>query len=211
MQYHQPEPVGLFVGEPVPFWHDGVFHFYYLLDREHHSAQHGLGGHEWAHASTRDLTTWVEHPLALTLGKPGACDAATIGGGSVLEHEGTFYAFYSTRTPPATGERLTDHLCLATSTDGVQFTKHPGNPVLSAPEGYNRATFRDPCVFRDDLGVFHLLVAAELLGERPPPLRGCLAHYTSLDLRNWRREEPLLIPGYAGLPQAPGYFHWNDF
>jgi beta-fructofuranosidase len=211
MQYQKPEQVGYYVGEPVPFWHDGVFHLFYLLDREHHAGNNGLGGHEWAHASSRDLVEWEQHPIAVELGKPGEHDAATIGGGSVIEHEGTFYAFYGTRTPQVTGDRVSQHVCLATSTNGVHFTKHPGNPVLSAPEGYSHANFRDPCVFRDDLGVFHLLVTGELTGERPPVQRGCLANFTSLDLRSWRREEALLIPGYAGLPQSPGYFHWNGY
>ena len=64
MQYFKPEGDS-FVGDCMPFFHDGVFHLYYLLDRGHHRERGGLGGHQWAHASSRDLVHWEHHPLAI--------------------------------------------------------------------------------------------------------------------------------------------------
>lgn len=44
-----------------------LFHLYYLLDEGHHQGGGGLGGHQRAHASPRDLLRWKHHPLALPI------------------------------------------------------------------------------------------------------------------------------------------------
>jgi hypothetical protein len=49
MQYFKPQEP-FFAGECMPFFHDGVFHLFYLLDENHHQGKGGLGGHQWAHA-----------------------------------------------------------------------------------------------------------------------------------------------------------------
>jgi beta-fructofuranosidase len=48
MQYFKPEGL-FFAGDPMPFFHDGVFHLFWLLDENHHKGKGGLGGHQWAH------------------------------------------------------------------------------------------------------------------------------------------------------------------
>ena len=57
MQYFKPAG-DFFVGDCRPFWHDGVFHLYWLLDEQHHQTLGGLGrrSDRWddpAHTSTR--------------------------------------------------------------------------------------------------------------------------------------------------------------
>jgi len=54
MQYFRPQ-APYFVGDCMPFFHEGTFHLYYLQDENHHQAKGGLGGHQWAHASSPDL------------------------------------------------------------------------------------------------------------------------------------------------------------
>ena len=58
----------------MPYWDGETFHLFYLLDRDHHAEQGGIGGHQWAHASTTDLVQWTHHPLALPVGLPGSID-----------------------------------------------------------------------------------------------------------------------------------------
>src|SRR5690606_15113845 len=106
MQYYLPNN-NQFVGDCMPFYHDGVFHLYYLLDEEHHGGNEGLGGHQWAHASSRDLVNWQHHPLALPQTEPYEASICT---GSVFFHDGLYYAFYATRLPG-----WQEHLSLATS------------------------------------------------------------------------------------------------
>ena len=152
MQYFKPEDP-FFVGDCMPFYHDGVFHLYYLLDENHHQSLNGLGGHQWAHATSTDLINWQHHPLAIPITEKWEGSICT---GSAFYHSGTYYGFYATRMPDRT-----QHLSLATSTDSINFVKTQPNPFASPERGYSPYHHRDPCVFRDeDDGLFHMVVTA---------------------------------------------------
>ncbi len=216
MQYFKPRAAGQFVGDCMPFFHDGTFHLFYLLDEDHHRARNGFGGHQWAHASSGDLVHWRHHPLAVPVGAEGEYDYLSICTGSVFYHAGIFYAFYATRRVDETGRR-SEHLCRATSPDGAHFTKDPANPLASPQAWYDRYNFRDPCVFRDDhSGQFHMLVTACLNTPEVAGRAGCLAHLVSSDLATWELRQPFLAgrpgrPGYYVAPECCDYFHWNGW
>ncbi len=197
-------PGGAFVGDCLPFFHDGTYHFYYLFDRRNHRSKFGLGAHQWAHASSTDLVHWKHHPLAIPITEEREGSICT---GSMFFHDGTWYGFYATRLPDRS-----EHLSLATSTDGIHFTKTEPNPFASPKPPYRHGPFRDPTVFRDPkTGTFHMLVTAEL--EHPAVERrgGCLAHLVSTDLRHWEQKEPFLVTGYADQPECSELFSWRGW
>jgi beta-fructofuranosidase len=203
MQYYKPDG-NLNVGDCMPFYLDGVFRLYYLVDEGHHRALGGLGGHQWAQASSRDLTSWEHHPLAIPITEAREGSICT---GSVLHHEGTFFGFYATRM-----RDRTQHLSLATSSDGIRFVKQTPNPFASPPHGYDPLDYRDPCVFHSRAdGRFHMLVTASLTDPPVPGRGGCLAHLVSEDLRHWEQCEPFIIPGLPGAPECPDYFAWRGW
>lgn len=216
MQYWKPAD-GTSVGDPMPFWWDGTFHLFYLIDDGHHSKFHGLGGHIWGHAASRDLIHWEHHPLAVPLGEEGACDQYGICTGSVFHHEGTFYAFYATRTLDKgrlddPQRQVTERVCLSMSRDCIHFTKSPANPILSPPSGYMRQHFRDPFILRDEeTGRFRMLVTACLDQPAAHGRGGCLAQFVSNDLSRWEAAEPFLVPGLVGVPECPDHFYWNGW
>ncbi len=185
------------------FYNNGTFRLYYLLDEGHHSALGGLGGHQWAQASTRDLIHWEHHPLAIPLTEDFEGSICT---GSVFYNAGVYYGFYATRE-----RNWTQHLNLATSRDGIHFEKV--NESLSyPPDGYDPHHFRDPVVFQDqDTRLFHLLATARLQAHSIPSRGGCLAHLVSDDLLHWEYREPFIIPGFTDVPECPDYFRWNDW
>ena len=198
IQYWKPA-ANFNVGDCMPFFHDGVFHLFYLRDKRHAGSKNGLGAHQWAHASTRDLVHWEHHPLAL--GVDEECEAS-ICTGSLLHAEGTFYAFYATRLMD-----WTEHLSMASSQDGIHFVKQKPNPFASPPAGY-APDFRDPAVFRDDhTGLFHLLVTSSVKDGRG----GCLTHLQSRDLRQWEFSDPLVLGTGANAPECADYFSWNGW
>jgi hypothetical protein len=215
-----------YVADCMPFFHDGVFRLFYLVDKGHHTDLKGLGGHQWAQASSRDLVHWEHHGLAIAITQEGEGSICT---GSVFFHEGTYYAFYATRMSDRT-----EHLSLATSRDGIHFEKtdqcnlgraaaeagRPGqsrtmdcvpNPFASPPPGYRPRDYRDPHVFLGDDGLFHLLVTAWL--ERSPVAGrgGCLGHLVSGDLKNWEQRDPFFAPGLPEPPECPECFSWNGW
>ena len=216
MQYFKPQQATQFVGDCMPFFHDGTFHLFYLLDEEHHRARNGFGGHQWAHAASDDLVNWRHYPLAVPIGDEGEVDYLSICTGSVFYHAGVFYAFYATRWVGEDGQRG-EYLCRATSSDGVHFTKDSANPFASPHTWYDTHNFRDPAVFRDEQSdQFHMLVTA---CERSPQVAdraGCLAHLVSCDLQNWQLQPPFIAgqpgrPGHSLSPECCDYFEWNGW
>lgn len=204
MQYFKPEVAHQWVGDCMPFYHEGVFHFYYLIDEEHHRALGGLGGHQWAHATSTDLVTWVHHPLALAITEENEGSICT---GSVLYHGGTYYAFHAVRRYD-----WTQRLGIATSADSIHFTKHPVPPHADPPAGYDPTHYRDPFVFQDPAtGQFHMLVTARREHEPIAALGGCLAHLVSDDLEQWQVIEPFLLPGFMDVPECAELFAWNGW
>lgn len=204
MQYFKPDAAGFFAGDCMPFFHDGTFHLFYLLDEEHHAALGGQGGHQWAHTTSTDLSNWTHHPLAIVLTQEWERSICT---GSTFFHDDTFYAFYATRMAD-----WTQHLSLATSQDGITFHKAEPNLLASPPKGYDPFHYRDPFVFWDkDTQLFHMLVTAMLDDYPLHNLGGCLAHLTSPDLKHWDVEAPFLIPGFLGAPECSDYFFWHGW
>ena len=204
MQYFKPQGDHLFAGDPMPFFHDGTFHLYYLLDEDHHAARDRLGGHQWAHASSSDLMRWTHHPLAIALTQEWEGSICT---GSTLYDGGAFYSFYAVRM-----RDRSQHLSLATSRDGIHYHKVGPHPFASPPRGYDPQHYRDPFVFRDGRpGLYHMLVTARLENYPVANRGGCLAHLVSSDLATWDARAPFFISGLPDVPECPDYFCWNGW
>lgn len=213
MQYWKPDAANEFAGDMMPYWDGERFHLFYLLDRDHHAEQGGLGGHQWAHASSVDLIVWEHHPLALPIGEPGSVDQHGICTGSIFEHEGTYHAYYATRIKRPDGAHY-EAICQAASHDLIDFVKSPFNPMFAPGPDLNPADHRDPHLFRDpETGLFHMLVTAQKAARHSENSlnRGILAHYLSRDLQQWEAQSPFLTPGDNPVPECPEHFYWNGF
>ena len=203
MQYFTPVGGAYFVGDCIPFAHDGTYYLYWLLDEGHHSALGGLGGHQWCVSTTRDLVHWQHHPIAIGIDEEWEKSICT---GSVVFHEGQFYAFYATRL--LDNGNVCERLSYATSPDALHYTKQQPNPFFTSAQGFSERNFRDPKVSVDADGVFHLFVSSEKTeGEGP---RGCLVHMTSKDLKDWKVLGTVL-DGLNAVPECPDYFEWNGW
>jgi hypothetical protein len=197
-QFWSPRGFNTHVGDCMPFFHAGRFHLFYLFDRNHGLSKWGLGAHQWAHASTTDLVHWEHHPLAIAITQESEGSICT---GSVFFHAGIYHAYYSVRMADLSASPL----CVATSEDGIHFTKLPPFAYLTSP--YKPEPARDPVVFHEEAtGRFHLLATTSLADGR-----GCLAHLVSPDLQHWEQREPFLIPGLSGEPECPDTFAWRGW
>lgn len=205
MQYFSPVGNGLFVGDCIPFSHNGTYYLYWLLDSAHHAALGGYGGHQWAVSTTKDLKTWEHHPVVLGIDEPWEKSICT---GSVVYNKGKFYAFYATRLT-ADG-KVNEQLSYAISDDGIHFTKQKPNPFYTYAEGYSKRDFRDPKAIVDEQGAFHLFVSSKKDPADLPDYDGALVHMVSKDLKKWEIREPILS-GQGSVPECPDYFKWNDW
>jgi hypothetical protein len=204
MQYFKPKG-DLFVGDCIPFSRNGVYYYYWLLDSAHHKSLNGLGGHQWALSTSSDLKHWKQYPLVLGIDEAWEKSICT---GSVVYYKGKYYAFYATRL--INDGKVNEQLSYAISDDGVHFQKQKPNPFYTSAPGYSKRNFRDPKVFVDNNGEFHLFVASN---QEHPVMginSGCLVHLSSKDLKNWTVHEPILT-GQGSTPECPDYFYWKGW
>lgn len=207
MQYFKPAEKHLFSGDGMPYYHNGTFYLYWLLDEGHHAGLEGLGGHQWALSTTEDLINWKHYPVALGIDNEEW--EKSICTGSVIAEGDKFYAFYATRVKE--DGKIHEQLSYAISTDGgLTYKKQEPNPFYFAPEECISRDFRDPKVFKDADGLFHLFIAGNLKEPALAGFGGYLIHLVSTDLKNWKEiESPL--HGQRGTPECADYFKWNDW
>lgn len=205
LQYYTPVGDNLFVGDCIPFYHNETYYLYWLIDKGHHSALNGLGGHQWVVSTTTDLKNWQHYPVVIGIDEDWEKSICT---GSVVYAKNKFYAFYATRS--LKNGKSTEELSYAVSNDGIKFTKQKPNPFFTAPAGYSTANFRDPKVVVDAQGVFHLFISTQETNASLKKQAGALAHLSSTDLTNWTVNAPVLT-GQNEVPECPDYFAWNGW
>ncbi len=93
IQYFRPR-CGAWIGDVVPYAHDGTMHVFYLLDRRHHGSKWGQGAHYWGHLSSRDLLHWTEHENFGEFDTP----FESCGTGTPFFHNGKLHFAYGLHT-----------------------------------------------------------------------------------------------------------------
>jgi hypothetical protein len=207
VQYFKPTG-NLFVGDCIPFYHDGTYYLYWLLDSGHHSALKGLGGHQWALSTSKDLVNWQHYPVVIGIDEDWEKSICT---GSVVYSRNKFYAFYATRLIDNNG-KVNEQLSYAVSEDGIHFVKQKPNPFYTYAPGYNKRNFRDPKVSVDEKGDFHLFVSSstDTTAEMNEGEKGALVHLVSRDLKKWDILQPVIL-NQTDVPECPDYFKWNNW
>ncbi|WP_165901805.1 glycoside hydrolase family 68 protein [Reinekea marinisedimentorum] len=137
---------------------------------------------------------------------PKAWDSVSLWTGYTLKHDGIYYLFYTARCQSDVAEDgyigHTQRIGVATSTDLVNWTKHPANPILSCPgapyetqqEAFNKHLgWRDPCIVADEKGGFYAFFTCR--AQQGDPLkRGAIGRAYSQDLINWKVLPPAADP-----------------
>lgn len=142
--FHLSPPLGWMNDPNGLVYFQGEYHVFY----QHHPHSPKWGPMYWGHAKSADLVHWEHRPIALAPGDdfdPDGC----FSGSAVVEAE-TLYLFYTGHR--WLGEAGNDAQgmhqvqCLATSTDGVHFTKR--GVVIEAAPYPDIMHFRDPKVWK---------------------------------------------------------------
>ncbi|WP_431230191.1 GH32 C-terminal domain-containing protein [Paenarthrobacter nicotinovorans] len=203
------QPADGWVGDLIPFEKDGEFWLYYL----HEVRSQPKPGTSWNLITTKDLTQFEDHGVALPHGTEAELDFNAYTGSVVVDDAGVHHLFYTGQNPRNLGPdgaplQLVMH---ATSTDGMQsWTKHP-ELTFGAPDGYESGDWRDPFVFRDEAkGQWRMLLAARH-SEGPERRRGVIAQCVSTDLMTWEHTEPFWDPRRYITHECPDVFQWGDW
>jgi len=131
-----------FVFEPVVLYNDSLYQMWYGGRSQNNLWQTG-------YATSPDGITWSKHPNNPVLPvSPGQWDAVAAIVGSVIFEDGFYHMWYSgTSGDPFSGIEIG----YATSPDGVTWTKHPGNPIMTGgtPGSWDDDNNGSPRVIKD--------------------------------------------------------------
>ena len=173
VQLFPMSPAG-YVGDPMPFYDNGEFYIFYLLDQRTGS----LGYHPWALYKTDNFYEYEDIGAVIPYGDSGTDQDIALGTGSVIKDQnGLYHAFYTGHNDNFSPMEAVMH---ATSPDLLNWTKLPEDMLL-AGGSYSQDDFRDPYV---------LYVAEEnqywMLVTPRSDNTGVIVRYTSQDLKTWK-------------------------
>jgi len=208
IQYWRPRGFNTYAGDCMPEYYDDEFHLHYLFDRRHHRSKWGMGAHQFAHASSKDLVHWTHHPMTVKITEQWEC---SIGTGDVFPQQGKYHAYYIQhqrrcwfKDAPTQGDTINE----ATSTDGLHFEKNLKPLVAWTYKRRKDGRIGDinPDVFRPDPAgnTYYMSLSGENL-------------FFSDDLDKWSEAETWKKGDGFDLYQDIGteicgsYFQWNGW
>nr|WP_078414615.1 glycoside hydrolase family 32 protein [Priestia abyssalis] len=151
----------------------GEYHVFY----QHHPYDENWGPMHWGHVKSKDLVHWEHLPIALAPTEAYEKDGCFSG--SAVDDNGILTLIYTGNIFVDREKDILDQSqCIATSTDGIYFTKEAVNPVISKHPEEGSGHFRDPKVWK------HADHWYMVLGTRKEDI-GKVVLYKSKDLRKW--------------------------
>ena len=152
-------------------------------------------------STSYDLEHWTYRGVAIPTGITGEWDDRAIWAPSIVESNGTYYLYYA--GVHVENGTLVQKIGLATSTDLINWTKYPSNPVFDCStlswnhwdlsDTANGAACRDPYVIHDDVNnqwVMFFSASLPYINQYP---------YWSIN-----------NPGVVGIATSSDLIHWND-
>ncbi|MEU5715899.1 family 43 glycosylhydrolase [Streptomyces sp. NPDC020403] len=197
------------VGDVIPFAHDGKLNLFYLHERRAHPKP----GTSWSLAVTRDLVRMEDRGTALAHGGDDEADFNAYTGSVVRDADGTYHLFYTGQNPQIVGddgEPLQVVMHATGSGDLTSWVRHPEH-AFGAPDGYETADWRDPFVFyHEERGRWRMLIAARHK-EGADRRRGVIAACESDDLVTWESTEPFWDPRRYITHECPEVFALGEW
>ncbi|MFS0783980.1 glycoside hydrolase family 32 protein [Bacillus sp. 1P06AnD] len=153
---------------------NGEYHAFY----QHHPYDEHWGPMHWGHAKSKDLVHWEHLPIALAPDQNYDRDGC-FSGSAVVKGDQLFLIYTGHVWVDREKDIAIQTQCIASSQDGITFTKHPNNPVIKEVPSDSTGHFRDPKVWEKN-GIYHMV-----LGNRTTDDVGRAILYSSSDLVDW--------------------------
>lgn len=194
-KYHLAPPAGWMNDPNGLIFHRGLYHAFY----QHHPFSENWGPMHWGHATSHDMVHWQHQPVALAPGDEFDRDGCFSG--SAVDDDGMLSLIYTGHVwlnGEGNDSAIREVQCLATSVDGIHFTKQ--GVVLTAPPGIMH--FRDPKVWRE-AGYWWMVI-----GARDAEDRGQVLLYKGGSLRDWQLDRVLAQASEHGgyMWECPDFF-----
>lgn len=205
--FYRPE--GAWAADFIPFYKDGRYHLFYLLDWRD-PARQGEGT-PWYQISTEDFVQFAEHGEMLARGTQAEQDLYVFTG-SVIEAEGQFHIFYTGHNPHFRREgRPEQGVMHAVSDDLLHWRKVPEETFFAPEDRFEPHDWRDPFVFWNAEAEEYWMLLAARLKTGPSRRRGCTALCASKDLRHWEVRDPFWAPGLYFTHECPDLFRMGGW
>lgn len=143
-----------YVGDPMPYYEDGVYYIYYLKD----------GGDSFNHSiyltTTTDFITYTEYDdPVLEASRSGGQDS-WVGTGSVVKVEGKYYLFYTGHNSSG-AMTFQEKVMVAVGDTPTSFTKLAGWEITPDSSLGQKNDFRDPQAYYDpETGIISITITA---------------------------------------------------
>lgn len=202
-------PVGAWAADFIPYFQDGQFHLFFLLDWRDWAA-HGEGT-PWYQVSTRDFVHFAEHGEMLPRGSKSDQDLYVFTG-SAMQGEGKYHIFYTGHNPYFRAQGKPEQGVMhAVSRDLLKWEKVPEDTFYAPTERFEPNDWRDPFVFWNQAAGEYWMILAARLKTGPSRRRGCTGLCTSKDLKKWEVREPFWAPGLYFTHECPDLFQMGNW
>lgn len=205
------KPKDGWVGDTIPFAHDGKFYIYYLHDERKGNTQDEYGYRtSWNLLITEDGVNIKDCKVVLPVGDYDDADYACYTGSVIEGNDGQFHMFYTAQNNynpkyHRDGKPL-QYIAHAISTDLINWEKLPELTFGADERIYEPFDWRDPFVFyNEDEKCFDMLLAARLRGASEKN-GGCVGLCRSYDLIHWEAKEPFYNPESYMTHECPDLF-----
>ena len=205
------KPKDGWVGDTIPFAHDGKFYIYYLHDERKGNTQDEYGYRtSWNLLITEDGVNIKDCKVVLPVGEYDDADYACYTGSVIEGNDGNFHMFYTAQNNynpkyHRDGKPL-QYVAHAISTDLINWEKLPELTFGADERIYEPFDWRDPFVFyNEEEKCFDMLLAARLQGASEKN-GGCVGLCRSYDLLHWEAKEPFYNPESYMTHECPDLF-----
>lgn len=196
-------------GDPIPFYHDGTYHIFYLTSPPNTIRYPERCCCTWQHIRSNDLVNWEELPPALVPGEGCDLDINGCWTGSVVFAANQYHIFY---TGYQINSEFPQKICHATSNDSITWIKDPKSPfVIPNTELYESIDWRDSYVFYNDEDKCYWMLIAARRNVGPDNRRGCVVLYKSIDLKEFNHYGPIYEPYHTNCPECPEMYKLGDY
>lgn len=182
------------------FYYNGYYHLYF----QYHPESNVWGPMHWGHATSTDMITWKEQPIAIYPDELGTIfsgsavvDITNSSGFGEVSNAVPIVAIYTNSKKLEGGDNWKQTQSIAYSNDeGQTFTKYEHNPVI---DNDKLKDFRDPKVTWDEKRNKWVMVLAA--GDK-------IMFYESKDLKKWNLLSDFGqgIGGHGGVWECPDLF-----
>lgn len=200
---------GIGCGDSIPFYHNGVYHLFFLSVPENTVRYPERVRNTWQHVTSKNLVDWKEMPPVLLPGDGTELDKDGCWTGSVIFANGKYHIFY---TAYNIDSEYPQTICHATSDDCIHFKKDPKNPIIIPDTRYyEQIDWRDAFIFYNEEEQCYWMLIAARKNNGPSNRRGVVVLYTSKDLEHFEHHGPIYEPWHTNCPECPEMYKLGDY